>query len=33
MLSHVNQLPDDLFVASDATKQQLFSAITKAHGR
>jgi spermidine synthase len=33
MLKHVNKLPDDLFVASDATKQQLFAAITRAQGR
>jgi len=33
MLRHVNKLPEDLFVASDATKQQLFAAITKAQGR
>jgi hypothetical protein len=29
----VNKLPEDLFIASDATKQQLFAAITKAQGR
>jgi spermidine synthase len=33
MLRNVNKLPDDLFIASDATKQQLFAAITKAQGR
>ena len=33
MLKHVNTLPEDLFVASNATKQQLFAAITKAQGR
>jgi spermidine synthase len=33
MLRNVNKLPEDLFIASDATKQQLFAAITKAQGR
>ncbi len=33
MLKHVTKLPDDLFVASDATKASLFAAITKAQGR
>ena len=33
MLRNVTKLPDDLFIASDATKQQLFAAITKAQGR
>jgi spermidine synthase len=33
MLRHVNKLPEDLFIASDATKQQLFAAITRAQGR
>jgi spermidine synthase len=33
MLRNVNKLPDDLFVASDATKASLFAAITKAQGR
>lgn len=33
MLRHVNKIPEDLFVGSDATKQQLFSAITRAQGR
>ncbi|HET6958246.1 MAG TPA: fused MFS/spermidine synthase [Vicinamibacterales bacterium] len=33
MLRNVNKLPDDLFIASDATKQMLFAAITKAQGR
>jgi spermidine synthase len=33
MLRNVNKLPDDLFVASDETKQRLFAAITKAQGR
>ncbi|MCU1382887.1 MAG: Spermine synthase, partial [Acidobacteria bacterium] len=33
MLKHVNKLPEDLFVASDATKQQLFAAINRAQGR
>jgi spermidine synthase len=33
MLRNVNKLPDDLFIASEATRQQLFAAITKAQGR
>jgi spermidine synthase len=33
MLKHVNTLPEDLFIASDATKASLFAAITKAQGR
>jgi spermidine synthase len=33
MLRHVNKLPEDLFIGSDATKQQLFAAINKAQGR
>ena len=33
MLRHVNTIPEDLFIGSDATKQQLFSAITRAQGR
>ena len=33
MLRNVTKLPEDLFIASDATKQQLFAAITKAQGR
>jgi spermidine synthase len=33
MLKHVNKLPEDLFIASDATKQQLFAAINRAQGR
>ena len=33
MLKHVTKVPDDLFIASDATKQQLFAAIAKAQGR
>jgi spermidine synthase len=33
MLRHVNKLPDDLFIASDATKASLFAAINRAQGR
>ena len=33
MLKHVTKLPDDLFIATDATKTALFAAITKAQGR
>jgi spermidine synthase len=33
MLHHVTKLPEDLFIASDATKQRLFAAITTAQGR
>ena len=33
MLRHVTKLPDDLFIASDATKQRLFAAIHTAQGR
>jgi spermidine synthase len=33
MLRNVNKLPEDLFIASDATKASLFAAITKAQGR
>jgi spermidine synthase len=33
MLRHVNKLPEDLFIASDATKASLFAAINKAQGR
>ena len=33
MLRNVTKIPEDLFVASDATKQQLFAAITRAQGR
>jgi spermidine synthase len=33
MLKHVNKLPDDLFIASDATKATLFAAINRAQGR
>jgi hypothetical protein len=33
MLKHVNKLPDDLFMASDATKATLFAAINRAQGR
>jgi spermidine synthase len=33
MLRHVTKVPEDLFIASDATKQRLFAAITTAQGR
>ena len=33
LLKHVTKLPDDLFVASDATKATLFAAIALATGR
>jgi spermidine synthase len=33
MLRNVNQLPKDLFVGSDATKNALFAAITRAQGK
>jgi len=33
MLRHVTRTPDDLFVASDATRQRLFAAIQSAQGR
>jgi len=33
MLRYVTRTPDDLFVASDATKQRLFTAIQVAQGR
>jgi len=33
MLRYVTKTPDDLFVASDATKQRLFAAIQSAQGR
>ena len=33
MLKHVTTLPDDLFIASEATKTSLFAAINKAQGR
>jgi spermidine synthase len=33
MLRYVTRTPDDLFVASDATKQRLFAAIQSAQGR
>jgi spermidine synthase len=33
MLRYVTRTPDDLFIASDATKQRLFSAIQVAQGR
>jgi spermidine synthase len=33
MLKYVTKTPDDLFVATDATKHQLFAAIQRAQGR
>jgi spermidine synthase len=33
MLKHVTTVPEDLFVASDATKTSLFAAINRAQGR
>ena len=33
MLRHVSKMPEDLFVASDATRQRLFAAIQTAQGR
>jgi spermidine synthase len=33
MLRHVNKLPDDLFIATDATKAALFAAINRAQGK
>jgi len=33
MLKHVSKMPEDLFVASDATRQRLFAAIHTAQGR
>jgi spermidine synthase len=33
MLRHVTKVPEDLFIASDATKQRLFAAINTAQGR
>jgi spermidine synthase len=33
MLKHVTRLPEDLFIATDATRASLFAAITKAQGR
>ena len=33
MLKHVTKLPEDLFIATDATKASLFAAISKAQGR
>ena len=33
MLRYVSKMPDDLFVASETTKQSLFSAIQRAQGR
>jgi spermidine synthase len=33
MLKNVNKLPADLFVGSEATKNALFAAITRAQGR
>jgi hypothetical protein len=33
MLRNVNKLPADLFVGSEATKNTLFAAITRAQGK
>ena len=33
MLRHVSKMPEDLFVASDATKAALFAAIQTAQGK
>jgi spermidine synthase len=33
MLRYVSKMPDDLFVASDATRQSLYAAIQRAQGR
>jgi spermidine synthase len=33
MLRHVTKLPEDLFIASEATKTSLFAAINRAQGR
>ena len=33
MLKHVTTLPEDLFIATDATKASLFAAINRAQGR
>ena len=33
MLRYVSKMPDDLFIASDATKQRLFTAIMSAQGK
>jgi spermidine synthase len=33
MLRYVSKMPEDLFIASDATKQRLFSAIMTAQGK
>ena len=33
MLRYVTKMPDDLFIASEATKQSLFTAIQRAQGR
>jgi len=33
MLRYVTKLPDDLFIASDATRQALFAAITRQQGK
>jgi spermidine synthase len=33
MLRHVSKMPEDLFVATDATRQRLFAAIQTAQGR
>jgi spermidine synthase len=33
MLRYVSKMPDDLFVASDVTRQSLYSGIQRAQGR
>jgi hypothetical protein len=33
MLRHVSKMPEDLFVASEATRQRLFSAIRTSQGK
>jgi hypothetical protein len=33
MLKHVTTLPEDLFIATDATKASLFAAISRAQRR
>src|SRR5262245_733918 len=33
MLRYVSKMPDDLFIASDATRQSLYAAIQRAQGR
>jgi hypothetical protein len=33
MLRYVSAMPDDLFVASDSTRQQLYAGILRQQGR